>query len=162
MFLGKLHAAWCKVFDLIFMLHLSKSPMSIFTLTVFGELSKKLAEVWKQLPEKDKLVCCLFSPPLFYFFPLVLSLYSIYYLIKEYSSTSLCEIRGEKNMVPYSIFPFSFCRYGSKKLNTCSISRTKPRPQRSSVRVQPAMAAKAKVSWPYLLIIMCRTDILYE
>lgn len=22
----------------------------------FGELSKKLAEVWKQLPEKDKLV----------------------------------------------------------------------------------------------------------
>ena len=23
---------------------------------VFGELSKRLAEVWKQLPEKDKLV----------------------------------------------------------------------------------------------------------
>jgi hypothetical protein len=25
-------------------------------LSDFGELSKKLAEVWKQLPEKDKLV----------------------------------------------------------------------------------------------------------
>ena len=25
----------------------------------FGELSKKLAEVWKQLPEKDKLVSTL-------------------------------------------------------------------------------------------------------
>lgn len=26
--------------------------------SVFGELSKKLAEVWKAMPEKDKLVCC--------------------------------------------------------------------------------------------------------
>lgn len=26
----------------------------------FGELSKKLAEVWKQLPEKDKLVSTLY------------------------------------------------------------------------------------------------------
>lgn len=29
---------------------------SSFFLPDFGELSKKLAEVWKQLPEKDKLV----------------------------------------------------------------------------------------------------------
>lgn len=28
--------------------------------SVFGELSKKLAEVWKAMPEKDKLVSCLF------------------------------------------------------------------------------------------------------
>ncbi len=28
----------------------------LFPASVFGELSKKLAEVWKQLPEKDKLV----------------------------------------------------------------------------------------------------------
>lgn len=104
MFLGKLHAAWCKVFDLIFMLHLSKSPMSIFTLTVFGELSKKLAEVWKQLPEKDKLVCCLFSPPLFYFFPLVLSLYSILPLYYYQTVVRLFMKLGERKIWCRTVF----------------------------------------------------------
>lgn len=33
-----------------------KISVAVLVLPVFGELSKKLAEVWKQLPEKDKLV----------------------------------------------------------------------------------------------------------
>ena len=34
----------------------------------FGELSKKLAEVWKQLPEKDKLVSTIYYGHVFHCF----------------------------------------------------------------------------------------------
>ena len=34
----------------------------------FGELSKKLAEVWKQLPEKDKLVSTVYYGHIFHCF----------------------------------------------------------------------------------------------